>query len=246
MSETGSVQSVERVFSIIEAMCKEKESTVTGLSHATRLNKTTVFRFLNTLVQLGYVMKNEDTESYSLTLKFLRISSRKLSNYDIQNQMRPALAKLSRECGETVHLVERNGAKVVYIDKFESETNSVRMVSRIGMSLDIFTTAVGKAMLSNLSDNEIKELWLSHTHNKKTEYTITALEDFFSEIEEIRKCGYAVDNEENELEVRCVAVAIPDQYGQYRYAVSVSAPKNRMDDQTVRETASKLLELNKF
>ena len=244
MSETGSVQSVERVFLIIEAMCKENESSVTGLSRATGLNKTTVFRFLNTLLSLGYVVKNEQNETYSLTLKFLRISSRKLSTYDIQKQMKPALSALSKDCGETVHLVERNGAKVVYIDKFESDTNSVRMVSRIGMSLDIFTTAVGKAMLSNLSDEEIKDLWDSHTHNKKTEYTITALEDFFSEIEEIRKCGYAVDNEENELEVRCVAVALPDAYGQYRYAVSVSAPKNRMDDETVKRTAQKLLALS--
>ncbi len=244
MSETGSVQSVERVFSIIEAMCKEKESTVTGLSRTTGLNKTTVFRFLNTLVGLDYVVKDDDSETYSLTLKFLRISSKRLSMYDIQNHMKPQLEKLSKECGETVHLVERNGARVVYIDKFESDTNSVRMVSRIGMSLNIFTTAVGKAMLSNLSDNEIKELWISHSHSQKTEYTITALEDFFCEIEEIRKCGYAVDNEENELGVRCVAVAIPDAYGEYRYAVSVSAPKNRMDDETVKETAKKLLALN--
>ena len=246
MSENGSVQSVERVFLIIEAMCREKESSVTGLSKITGLNKTTVFRFLNTLVGLGYAVKNEKTECYSLTLKFLRISSRALADYDIKKQMKPSLSRLSKDCGETVHLVERNGARVVYIDKFESDTNSVRMVSRIGMSLNIFTTAVGKAMLSNMSDSEIKDLWENHTHNKKTEYTITALRDFLLEIEEIRKCGYAVDNEENELGVRCVAVAIPDQYGKYRYAVSVSAPINRMDDKTVKLTAHRLLELNKF
>lgn len=246
MSQSGSVQSVERVFLIIEAMCREKESSVTGLSQITGLNKTTVFRFLNTLVSLGYAVKNEKTECYSLTLKFLRISSRKLADYDIKQQMKPFLSRLSKECGETVHLVERNGAKVVYIDKFESDTNSVRMVSRIGMSLDIFTTAVGKAMLSFMQDFEIKDLWDSHTHTKKTKYTITALQDFLTEIEEIRKCGYAVDNEENELGVRCVAVAIPDQYGKYRYAASVSAPINRMDDKTVRLTAERLLELNKF
>ena len=86
----------------------------------------------------------------------------------------------------------------------------------------------------------------NHTHTKKTEYTITALRDFLDEIAEIRKCGYAVDNEENELGVRCVAVAIPDQYGKYRYAASVSAPINRMDDDTVKLTAKRLLELNEY
>ena len=244
MAEQGSIQSVERVFKIIEAMCREKESSVTGLSKATGLNKATVFRFLNTLVTIGYVIKNDETELYSLSLKFLRISSKRLSMYDIQKQMRPSLEKLSKECGETVHLVERNGAKVVYIDKFESDTNSVRMVSRIGMSLDIFTTAVGKAMLAHLSDGEIEELWNSHTHIMKTEHTISDLKAFLCEISEIRKFGFAVDNEENELEVRCVAIAIADAYGEYRYAVSVSAPKNRMDDETVKKTAERLLKLN--
>ena len=241
MAQQGSIQSVERVFSIIEQMCKEEESSVTALSKATGLNKTTVFRFLNTLVGMGYAVKNEKTEMYSLTLKFLRISSRKLAAYDIQKQLNSALQAISGKFGETVHLVERNGNKVVYIDKFESDTNSVRMVSRIGMSLDIFTTAVGKAMLSFLSDDEIKELWDKFAHKKKTSYTITDFEVFMKEIEVIRKCGLALDNEENELEVRCVAVALPDAYGEYRYAVSVSAPKNRMDDRKVEEISKELV-----
>ena len=243
MSEQGSIQSVERVFAVIEEMCREEESSVTELSKRTGLNKTTVFRFLNTLLKLGYVTKNEKTEQYSLTLKFLRISSRKLDTYDIPKRMRSILEKISREFGETVHLVERNANKVIYIDKFESDTNSVRMVSRIGMSLDIFRTAVGKAMLAEMSDDEIKQLWESFPHKKKTSHTITVFEDFFEEIRNIRKCGFAVDNEENELEVRCVATAIPDAYGEYRYAVSVSAPKSRMTDEKVEKIAERLIDL---
>lgn len=244
MAEQGSVQSVERVFSIIEQMCREEESSVTGLALATGLNKTTVFRFLNTLVGMGYVVKNDKTDMYSLTLKFLRISSKKLASYDIQKQMHSTLQRLSGECSETVHLVERNGNRVVYIDKFESDTNSVRMVSRIGKSLDIFTTAVGKAMLSHLSNVEIKNLWNEFQHKKKTPHTITELEVFMKEIDSIRECGYAVDNEENELEVRCVAVAIPDANGEYRYAISVSAPKNRMTDEKVDFVSEQLKTLS--
>ena len=137
--------------------------------------------------------------------------------------------------------MERNGARVVYIDKFESDTNSVRMVSRIGMSLNIFTTAVGKAMLAMSDNSEIKKLWEELPHKKKTSHTITEFEDFINEIEVIRNCGFSMDNEENELDVRCVAVAIPDAYGEYRYAVSVSAPKNRMTDEKVNEISKRLL-----
>lgn len=241
MAEQNSNQSVQRVFMIIEQMCKEEESSVTALSKATCLNKTTVFRFLNTLVDMGYAVKNEKTEMYSLTLKFLRISSRKLASYDIQRELHPILQSISSEFGETVHLVERNGDRVIYIDKFESDTNSVRMVSRIGMSLNIFTTAVGKAMLAMSDNSEIKKLWEELPHKKKTSHTITEFEDFINEIEVIRNCGFSMDNEENELDVRCVAVAIPDAYGEYRYAVSVSAPKNRMTDEKVNEISKRLL-----
>lgn len=243
MSEQGSNQSVQRVFMIIEQMCREEESSVTALSKATGLNKTTVFRFLNTLVNMGYAVKNEKTEMYSLTLKFLRISSRKLESYDIQRELHPILQSISSEFGETVHLVERNNNRVVYIDKFESDTNSVRMVSRIGMSLNIFTTAVGKAMLAHLENSEIKSLWDELPHNKKTSHTITDFEVFMKEIDIIRECGFAKDYEENELEVRCVAVALSDAYGVYRYAVSVSAPKNRMTDEKVDKISKRLLTL---
>ena len=243
MVQQGSNQSVERVFMIIEQMCREEESSVTALSKATGLNKTTVFRFLSTLVNIGYAVKNEKTEMYSLTLKFLRISSRKLASYDIQRELNPILKSISSEFGETVHLVERNNNRVVYIDKFESDTNSVRMVSRIGMSLNIFTTAVGKAMLAHLENSEIKELWEELPHNKKTSHTITDFEIFMNEIDSIRECGFAMDNEENELEVRCVAVALSDAYGRYRYAVSVSAPKNRMTDEKVEKISTRLMTL---
>lgn len=245
MSENKGIQSLERAFSIIEAMTDVTESGVTELARATGLNKTTVYRMLDTLVSLGYVSRDSRTEKYSLTLKFLKISSGQLAQYDIHKKMRPLLEEIASRSGETVHLVERQGEQVVYIDKCESTTNSVRMVSRIGMTLDVFTTAVGKAMLAHLSDREISRLWENCEHVKKTEYTITNINKYLKEIEDVRQKGFAVDDEENELDVRCVAVAIPDAYGEYRYAVSVSAPKSRTDNEALKSRADMLKELLK-
>jgi len=243
MSENKGIQSLERAFAIIEAMTDNTESGVTELSKATGLNKATVYRMLDTLVNLGYVCRNRQTEKYSLTLKFLKISSKQLANYDIHKRMRPILEQIADKSGETVHLVERQGREVVYIDKCESTTNSVRMVSRIGMTLDVFTTAVGKAMLATVCDKDIISLWNECSHLKKTEFTITDINEYLKEIATVRKIGYAVDDEENELGVRCVAVAVPDAYGEYKYAVSVSAPKSRTDDETLKLRASMLKKL---
>ncbi|MBE6727982.1 MAG: IclR family transcriptional regulator [Ruminococcaceae bacterium] len=243
MQEKSTVQSVERTFAIIELLSKNKEMSISELSRLSQLHKTTVFRLLNTLMSLGYVYQNEKSEQYGLTYKFLKISSFGLSHHDIRNEMKPLLKELSHKCGETVHLVERNGNNVVYIDKFESNKNSVRMVSRIGMELGMTTTAVGKALLSKCDDDEVLSVWNSSEHTAKTEYTITDFDLFKGEIDRVRLLGYAVDNEENELGVRCVAVALPDCYGEYKYAVSVSAPINRMDEETVKKIAGYLLQI---
>ena len=244
MPEKTTVQSVERTFLLIELLSEKREMSISELSSRSLLHKTTVFRLLNTLMSLGYVYQNPDNEQYGLTLKFLKISSAGLSRNDIRNEARPMLKRLSHQCGETVHLVERNGNNVVYIDKFESNKNSVRMVSRIGMELGMTTTAVGKALLSHCSDDEVLSVWNESEHTAKTQYTITEFEEFKKEIKTVREKGYAVDNQENELGVRCVAAALPDAFGEYRYAVSVSAPINRMDEETVIKTAEKLLKIN--
>ncbi len=237
MTENKGIQSVKRTFDIIEKMAKESQSSISHLSRETGLNKTTVFRILTTLSELGYVSKDNNTDKYSLTLKFLRISANQLSNYDVHRKMRPILEKICNIVGETVHLVERRGETVVYIDKCESNANSVRMVSKIGNTLEVFSTAVGKAMLAHLSDEEIEQRWNKCEHIKKTPFTKIKLSEFLDDINSVRKQGFAIDDEENELDVRCVAVALPDAYNKYNYAVSISAPKSRTADETMIKRA---------
>lgn len=242
MSENSSVQSVSRAFSLIELICTHGPLGITELSVLSGLNKTTVFRLLSTLCELSYVRKNEKTEKYELTLKFLKLSSKTLCAIDIRRYARPHLERLSDLTGETVHLVERNENEIIYIDKYESMQNSVRMVSRIGLSLPIVYTAVGKAIMAKLPIPETKSIWNSTRIEKKTPFTVTDYEEFLNELEAIKKSGFATDMEENEEGVRCVAAAIPDIYGEYKYALSVSAPASRMNEKKLKETAKLVLE----
>lgn len=241
MTEQSPVQSVERTFALIELLCKNGESGITELASALGLNKTTVFRLLSTLVSLEYVVKNPLTEKYRLTLKFLKLSAGTLSKLDIRRYARRHLEKISALTGETVHLVERNGGEIIYIDKFESPKNSVRMVSRVGLSLPMVYTAVGKAIMARLEPEEVEKIWRSTEIVKKTDKTITDYRLFLKELETVRKNGYATDCEENENGVCCVAAAVCDVYGEYRYAFSVSAPASRMDAATIEKIGNTLI-----
>lgn len=243
----SSVQSVERAFGLVELLCKNGAMGITELAAESGLNKATVFRLLSTLSGLGYVAKNPSTEKYELTLRFLRLSAGSLSKIDIRRYARKHLERIAELTGETVHLVERNGNEIVYIDKFESARNSVRMVSRVGLSMPLVYTAVGKAIMARLGDEEIRRIWGSTEIIRKTEHTITDYEQFKAEINKVRALGYATDLEENENGVCCVAAALDDVYGEYKYAFSVSAPTSRMDEhklkkvsELVRATAEKI------
>ncbi len=236
------IQSVQRAFELTELLGRERELGVSELSMLSGLNKTTVCRMLGTLESLGYVEKNKRTGCYRLTLKLLTVAS-SCPSLGIKSRLRPSLRLLSDEFGETVHLVERSGDSVVYIDKYESDRNSIRMVSRIGMSQDMTTTAVGKTLLAGEAGQEVLRVWNRTPHEAKTPFTITDYAAFTAELEAVRRLGYAVDNEENETGVRCVARAVADEFGEFRYAVSVSAPVSRMDGERVKEVAARMAQV---
>ena len=149
--------------------------------------------------------------------------------------VRPYLRRLMEDTGETVHFVERDNTDAVYIDKVESYANSVQMVSRIGSRIPLYRSGVGKAIAACLPEEEVLHLWQNSQIIAVTPYTITNYEEFRHCLHDVHTHGYALDNEENELGVRCIAAALPDHTGTARYAFSISAPVGRMDNQRILE-----------
>ena len=237
------MRSALRVFTLLELLAQKGAMGVTELGIATGLNKATVHRHLNTLLTMGYVKKDDKSEKYSLTFKLLEIAGQLLNHVDIRNAARPYLEILASQTGETVHLVQREGVHIVYIDKVEPTVNSVRMVSRIGIRQPLYCTAVGKALLAERTDHDIRSVWENSDIHALTPYTIVSLEDFMEEMHQIRQSGYAVDNEENELGVRCVAVSLRNYAGDACHAISVSAPASRMSDDKLNQIAEQLLQI---
>ena len=241
MDKNG-VQSVERTFAIIEALSQApKGAYLSELTTATDLNKSTAHRLLGSLITMGYAAKDIETGKYYLTAKMFEVGGRIVRQSDILAETKPFLEKLSGITGEAVHLVVRDGNDIVYIFKEDSGNNSVRMSSRVGLRSPMYCTAVGKAILAALTQAEVEEIWNASEISQHTQNTITKLTDLKKQLDNIRLQGYAVDNEENELGVRCVAANIVDFSGKVAGAFSVSVPIGRMDDSRLQDIADLVL-----
>lgn len=242
------VQSVHRALSIIEFL-GDNPSGVGLLEIASELNlpKSTCHRLLQTLSNREFVYQEEQTEKYHLSMKIAQLSGNLIENIDIRHVARPFIEHLSNEINEVVHLCIREGNYVVYIDKVES-TRSLRMYSQIGKRAMLHCTAVGKVLLSDLSNEEINEVIKEVGLKKLTEHTITNEEQLREEVNEIRNNEFALDREEHELGIYCIAAPIRDYSKRTVAAISISGPIERIKDaiendnykQLIMETASQI------
>lgn len=237
------IQVVDRIFQLIETMSMTGPIGLIELSNMLNLHKSTTHRLLNSLVYMDYVKQDEGTSKYLLTFKLLEVANRSLDHTDIFAIAHRYLKKLSMQTGETIHLVQKEGTEAVYIDKVESSVNSVRMVSKVGSKIPLYCSGVGKAMLAYMTDDEITQIWERSVIHELTPYTITTLEGLMERLKEVRKNGYALDDEENEEGVRCIAACILDYKGRAKHAFSLSAPKSRMEDAKIKELIPYILQL---
>ena len=247
MEETGKnpIQVAERLFQVIECLAENCPMGIMDLSSQLGFHKSTTHRLVTSLQYMGYIRQDEESLKYALSLKFLEIGGKILEQTNMASLVHPSLKKLSEQTGETVHLVRREGTEAVYIDKVESNVSSIRMVSRVGSRIPLYCSGVGKALLAELPDQEIREIWNSSEIVSLTPYTVTKFQDLMERIGTVRKVGYAMDDEETEEGVRCIAVSIPDYHKEPVYALSISAPVSRMTDARIAELAVDVLAFKK-
>lgn len=138
-----------------------------------------------------------------------------------------------------------DNTEAIYIDKVESLSTSIRLVSKVGKEISLYCSGVGKALLSHMSDEEISKIFENSDIRKHTDNTCTTLEQLMEKIQYTRKSGFALDEEENEVGVVCVAVAIKDFENKYNYAISISTSKQRITNQKINLFASYLLDAKK-
>jgi DNA-binding IclR family transcriptional regulator len=171
--------------------CDEPQS-LNIIAKKTGLTNSTTLKILDTLLLIGYVQKDSDLKKFSLGLSIIKYANKSIGNLDIKKITQSHLEELQRVTNETVHLGIQDKDNIVYITKIESK-NPVCLYSKIGSNIPMYCSAMGKAILANLSDEEIKSYLERTSLNKLTDKTITTEHDFMEEILNIRKVGYAYE-----------------------------------------------------
>ncbi|MDA8227530.1 MAG: IclR family transcriptional regulator [Desulfitobacterium hafniense] len=231
------IQSLSRAIEVLKCFEDADELGVTEISKAIGLHKSTTFNIITTLELHRFLEKNENTGKYRLGIELFRMGTKVKS--DFRNISLPYLEKLAAEFKETVNLVVRDAGHVLYLEKIESP-HSMRISTMVGGRLPINATAVGKAILSSLPDNEVLEEIKNFTFKKFTDYTISDKDELLEYIKKVRTTGYSEDLQELEPGLMCVAAPIYNHTGKAFAAISVSGPTSRMDEE-VRKNIGRFL-----
>jgi len=236
------VQTIEKVSSILEVLGQNPNGmSIRDLSAGLHLPKGTTHRLLSSLNYFGYVRQDSRTKNYLLGFKLVELGHLLLSQVDLRKEAEPFLKDLAEQTQETVHMVFLDRNEIVYIDKVESDHNAsgLRMASRIGLRIPAHCCAVGKVLLGHLLEEELDLLIEKKNLLKKTENTITDSVELKEHLKLVRRLGYAIDDEENEKGIRCVAAPIYNEVGKAVAAVSVSGPAFRVTKRAIQETLKK-------
>ena len=159
---------------------------------------------------------------------------------DVMELIRGCMAEVHHKINETMHLGVRAERDTLYIDKLDS-TQSIRMTSYVGSRAPMYCTALGKAILSTMDDDEVRRLYADTPMTALTPHSITSLDRLLEQLAEVRSRGYAVEREESNENVCCVAIPLRNREGRAAYALSVSAPSFRMGEEAIAHCADLLL-----
>ncbi|MCZ7568834.1 MAG: IclR family transcriptional regulator [Ardenticatenaceae bacterium] len=226
-------QSIQRALDVLFAFTVDRpELSITELSELFDLPKSTVHRLIANLEMRGLVEQNQATGRYRLGIKTFELGMRMRRQLDLIATVHPFLEDLASKTGETVMLATLSDGDVVYLDKVDSQ-RSVRAASVVGQRRPVHCTALGKVFLSSLPAHEVSRILGQRPLTARTSNTITEPERLFREIAIVREQGYALDNQEFEVDLCCVAAPITNETGTVIAGVGIAAPVSRVNATTL-------------
>lgn len=229
------IQAVDHALDLLEQFKGEvDELGVTELSKRLKLHKNNVFRLLATLESRGYIEQNRVTENYRLGLKTLELGQTFIRQMGLLRQSRPVLEWLVKECNETSYVAILKDFHIVYLDVVETDL-TVRVVPRVGARLPAYCTAAGKVQLAFMTDEELDNYLPGRELKRFTPNTIVDKEELKKHMLLVADQGYAVDNEELDVGVKCVGAPIRDYTRRIVGAVSVSGPSMRFSEERMEK-----------
>jgi DNA-binding IclR family transcriptional regulator len=236
------VQVLDRALAALEVLAsRSSECSLVEICRTLKLHKSTAHRLMMVLEQHRLVDKSPDTGRYRLGLKLFELGSKAIGALDLRRHAKPYLDRLQRDLGETVFFCLLDDGQVFYIEKIESQ-QSVRTNCTVGSRAPAYCTAVGKAMLAELTEAEVNQIVRRWGLKAITPNTITTNSALKAELKAIRCRGYAIDNEEKELGLRCVSAAVRGDSGKLLAALSVSGPAFRVTEDRVPKIGTAVMQ----
>jgi DNA-binding IclR family transcriptional regulator len=238
---TKKTKSVEKAIKILEAFSEDNfEMSLPEISKKVNLPKATAYRIIGTLKDNGLINQRVDNGKYRPGLKLFELGSLVFKKLKLREVALPYMEKLSRECGETVHLGILQGDEVISIESCESSFG-LRSNVYVGKRASLYCTSVGKALLAFLPSEEMSRI-LKHKRKKYTENTVIEREKLEEELRKVREKGFAVDNMEHEEGIRCVAAPIRNHENKVIASLSISGPSIRITEDKIPQMVSMVKE----
>lgn len=245
--KAGGVPAIDRALNVLECLAQSRKGySVSELSRRLALPKSSVHLILRTLERRGYLQKQASGGRYKFGMKLIALSRTALDGVELRDEARPALAALSQRTGLTVHMGVLERSEIVIIERLES-ASAIRVVSWIGRRMDVNSTAVGKALIAHLPEDEFEAQVRPSQLTRRNDRTIGSMAALRTELDRVRTLGYAVCDEEDEIGVRCVGAPVLNRQGHAIAAISVAGttlqiPPERVPElgQAVRDTAEEI------
>lgn len=236
--ESPHVQVLDRALTLLETLSQEENGLgLVEAANRAQLHPSTTYRLLSTLVSHGFVTHDEETGRYRIGLKAFEVGSAFRLPSELRKLAPGLLRALMSLTGETANLAILERGEVTYIDQVESP-GLLGMHAGIGRRVPAHCTGAGKAILSRLTEEEVDAIIAEHGLPAYTPHTITQRAALMEELAKVREQGYALDNEEIEVGVRCVAAPVLDDKGRPVAALSVTGPVTRFHDERLPTLAN--------
>jgi len=229
---------VEKVLDILEVFLnQQREISISELANLSRLNISTVHHITSMLVNRGYLSQAHKRGKYSIGVKFLEFGSIARNSIKIANLAIPFLEELNKVTDESVNLAILDSNEAVYIEHIES-SHTLRTFTEVGNRVPLYCTGVGKVLLAHMTEEELERFFNSNRLISYTDNTITDLSQLKKQLTVIKHEGIAIDKEEMESGVKCIASPVRDWNGNIVAAISISGPSTRLTSKRMEELRS--------
>ena len=238
LDPTYRVQVIDRVFQILDLLAETKsELGATELAQRLQLHKSTVHRLLVTLERHRFLQKNPDNAKYGLGWRLFELGALAVSRVDLLGMARPHLEALVKQTGETAHLGVVAGGELISIASVETN-RSLRLPGTVGRRSPLYCSSQGKSILAFSNEAAAAAMIRGIQFKGYTRNTITSAARLMLELDRVRKCGYALDNEEFEDDLRCIGAPVFNHEGQVVAAMSIAGPAYRLGNREIPRLAT--------